>query len=69
MYSLHELQTELRAAVSEVRWLARVLNAADRVAGLAGEVSYGEPGDATPDPPAADPTPRGASGVVGPATF
>jgi hypothetical protein len=63
MHAIQELEVELKAAVQEVDWMARVWNAADRVAGSAGELSYVEPGaEATPEPPAADrsrPTPVG----------
>jgi hypothetical protein len=45
MNELHQIETELRKAVAEVRWLARVLNAADRVAGMNGELPYTEPDD------------------------
>jgi len=43
MNGLHELETELRAAVLEICWMVRVWNAADRVAGVSGELSYAEP--------------------------
>ena len=45
MNGLHELETELRAAVREIRWMVRVWNAADRVAGVTGELSYAETDD------------------------
>jgi len=48
MNGLHELETELRAAVREIRWMVRVWNAADRVAGVTGELAYAEPDEEVP---------------------